>query len=166
MNGKGVAGFATTVDFWYPKDTYANRPSDEHMTNVLIFFVCWCSVMELLFDLPVMSGDTELGTVFAAGLMLLASGLAALVDTRFARPALLFFCGASLLANAPRLPMVFQAPIANSLIALVQCIGETTLVILICMQSIRQVHAMQSKGSPSVLLCGVGPHDGSMGSAR
>ena len=166
MYGKDIARFTTTEDFWNPKDAYANRPSGEHTTKVLILFVCWCSVMELLLDIPVLSGDTELITVFATRLMLLAIGLAAVVDTRFARPAFLLFCGASLIANAPRLPMVFNASFENSLIALAHCIGETTLVILTCIQSIRQMDAIQSKGSPSVLRCGAGLHDVSMGSVR
>nr|WP_246529942.1 hypothetical protein [Paraburkholderia podalyriae] len=100
--------------------------------TALTFAICGWSLIEAPFECGASSGDTWLLELVVAKLIIIAVGVAAIADVRFARGIFAFICGTSVLAIAPGLPFEFKHSVAISLLSLIECTGKTAFVIVFC----------------------------------
>lgn len=130
--GTDEGGFMTESTRNWIRPSVAQSPFQPRMT-VLIFAVCWWSLIELLLELGIGGGDTpQFGVVAAVRVAVIVSGLAAVADVRLARSVFLFLCAVSVLAIAPALPLLFDRSVAVSLMSLVECAGKAIFVLMSC----------------------------------
>jgi hypothetical protein len=148
MNGKIITRAATSADLGQyqailadnPPGAHANRLSSRRMTTVMTLVVCSWSLLALSLDLGIRGNNIWMVGDVAARLVLVVAGLSAVVDVRFARAGFSFLCGVSVLAVAPRLPLQFERSMTDSLVLLVECASKAVFILLVCIDSLRDVH--------------------------
>ncbi|MGF6935939.1 hypothetical protein OKW41_005101 [Paraburkholderia sp. UCT70] len=106
--------------------------------TALIFAICGWSIIEAPFECSASSDDTWLLALVVAKLIIIAAGVAAIADVRFARGIFAFICGTSVLGIAPELPFEFKHSVAISLLSLIECTGKTAFVIVFCTGPMRE----------------------------
>ncbi|CAD6560826.1 hypothetical protein LMG28727_07234 [Paraburkholderia kirstenboschensis] len=146
MNIKEIARASDVVDHnrffaeYVPIQPAADAAhlSPARTVTALIFAICGWSLIEAPFECGASSDDAWLLAVVVAKLTIIAAGVGAIEDVRFARGIFAFICGTSVLAIAPGLPFDFKHSIAISLLSLIECAGKSAFVILFCTGPMRE----------------------------
>ncbi|CAB3809345.1 hypothetical protein LMG28614_07013 [Paraburkholderia ultramafica] len=105
--------------------------------TVLIFAICAWSLIEAPFERGVSNDYSWPLALVVAKVIIVVSGVAAVIDVRFGRPIFAFFCCTSVLAIAPGLPLEFKHSVVISLLSLIECAGKASFVTAFCIGSMR-----------------------------
>ncbi|WP_175164896.1 hypothetical protein [Paraburkholderia fynbosensis] len=105
-----------------------DRASSRHMIVVPIAAVCAWSLLETRWELSPSDGSMLMLALAVAKLILLCSGVAAILDVPNARPLFVFLCGASLMAVASALPFEYTASRELFGLSLIECLLKAAVV--------------------------------------
>lgn len=105
-----------------------DRASSRNTMVVPMAAVCAWSLLETRWELNPADGSMLMLALAVAKLILLCSGVAALLDVPKARPLFVFLCGASLMAVASALP--FEYTVSRELfgLSLIECLLKAAVV--------------------------------------
>jgi hypothetical protein len=117
-------GFSKRV----PKDPAELTPKSERLFKASVIVVCGWAAIEAPLELGGSIDSTWLLVLVASKVLMGLIGMLAIANIPFARQVFTFFCGASVLAIAPALPLEYAHSVAIALFSTVECVGKAACV--------------------------------------
>ncbi|RFU48835.1 hypothetical protein [Paraburkholderia sp. DHOC27] len=137
MNAREIADSMTALRIdalaaeprWIHSDIPPSNALSERMFKILVVAVCGWSLLETPLELGGADAQVGLLALLVSKLVMLAAGLAAVANLRFARGTFAFICGASVLAIAPALPLEYKQSFAIATVSTVECLVKAACVV-------------------------------------
>ena len=119
----------------------------DRITKITIFGVCGWSLIETPLEIGVLNSNTWLLALAVSKFIVILTGAGAIARARAARAIFAFICGASVLAIAPALPVVYTRSVEISVISTVECVLKAACLGALCLSSFQKKPRKQRMGT-------------------
>lgn len=110
----------------------------DHITKMTLFGVCGWSLIETPLEISVLNSSTWLLALVVSKFIVILTGAGAIARIRVARAIFAFICGASVLAIAPALPLVYTRSFEIEVISIVECVLKAACFCALCLSSFQK----------------------------